>query len=76
MSDREIHESCREWDDESMSRCGAPADVILWGKLFPQDALGPRCREHAENHLNHRTLEECLRQGWAIFDLRNLRRTK
>lgn len=72
----EVRESCREWVDETFDRCSRPAAAILWGKLFPPEALGPRCREHAETHLQGRSLPEALREGWAIFDLRNLRRVK
>jgi hypothetical protein len=72
MADKIVHETCREW--VNIDRCNEPAEAILWGKLFPAEALGPRCRTHAEDHLGGRTLQQVLREGWAIFDLRGLRR--
>ena len=68
-----MRESCREWVDEIANKCNRPAVVILWGKLFPAEALGPRCPEHAEKHLG-RYYVDAIREHWAIFDLRNLTR--
>lgn len=74
---REVHETCREWmDAPTFDRCNQPAEAILWGKLFPAEALGPRCRSHAERYLGRATLPEAIREGWAIFDLRGLRRDR
>jgi hypothetical protein len=42
--------TCGEWLDHPARgphRCGEPADLILWGRLFDKDALGPRCMNHA-----------------------------
>lgn len=72
----EVRETCREWSGEMSDRCNQLAEVILWGKLFPKDALGPRCRYHAESHLQGRSLPDVLREGWAVFDLHNLRRSR
>lgn len=76
MKTTEVTESCREWVEEKFNRCGEPAVLLLWGKLFPLAALGPRCRAHAEKHLNGRTMESVIREHWAVLDLRGLRRTK
>lgn len=72
----EVRETCREWPADALDRCNEPAEVILWGKLFPREALGPRCRFHAEKYFGGMSMIDALRQNWAIFDLRNLRRTK
>ncbi len=69
----EVRETCREWIEAKHDKCHELADVILWGKLFPADALCPRCRAHAEDWLCRR-IEDALRESWAIFDLRNLKR--
>jgi len=61
-------EHCRE--DASTGRCGMPAEFILWGRLLPADALGPRCREHAAAHLGEPALHQL--DQWAVFDLRPL----
>ena len=78
MADAEVHETCREWVEEKFDRCNAPASVIVWGKLFDPEALGPRCTFHVEGWLSKQggvwNLEDALRQHYAIFDLRGLRR--
>lgn len=80
MKSEEVRESCREWVDEKSNRCGDPAIVIVWGKLFDPEALGPRCEFHVEGWLAKQggvwNLQDALRQGYAIFDLRGLRRDK
>lgn len=58
---------CREWQDETNDRCNVPAEFVLWGKLFPKEALGPRCYDHAAMHAGHRALGD---PAWAILDLR------
>lgn len=65
-------ETCREWVEKKWDRCNEPAVAILWGKLFPKDALGPRCEEHTVNHCSGRDLYEVLDSpyGWAVYDLR------
>lgn len=67
-----ILETCRE-EDENYERCNAPAEFILWGKLLPSDALGPRCYDHAAKHVGHGALGD---PAWAIFDLRRVARIR
>jgi hypothetical protein len=62
---------CREWVDEKNDRCWAPAEYILWGKLFDPDALGPRCYDHAAAHAGHHALGD---RAWAIIDVAALAR--
>lgn len=61
---------CVEWVEDTR-RCGEPADHILWGKLFPPDALGPRCTDCALKHVDSWALND---SSYAIFDLRPVRR--
>lgn len=61
------HETCREWIDETASYCHAPAEFLIWGKLTPPNGLGPRCYDHASEHVGHRALGD---PSWAIVDLR------
>ena len=49
--------------------CGKDADMIVWGKLFPPEALGPRCEEHAAEQLGWRTVDD---RDVAIFRLRDV----
>jgi hypothetical protein len=65
-------ESCREelGEEADYERCGKPAEFILWGKLFPPEALGPRCYDCATQHVDHRALAPG--SGYAIFDLRHV----
>jgi hypothetical protein len=68
----EVREHCREdLGPPSYVRCNEQAEFLLWGKLFPPEALGPRCYEHAAKHAGHRALGD---PAWAIFDLRGLTR--
>lgn len=68
--------TCGEWLDHperGPHRCGQPADLILWGKLFDPEALGPRCMNHATQHhpeldRHHTTIQS------AVVDLRPRRR--
>lgn len=62
-------ETCREWDENAFNYCGRPAAVIIWGKLFPDPALGPKCEKHAIDHCKGRPLNEIV-HNWAIYDLR------
>jgi len=60
-----VSEWCREELPDHQGKCGEEAEFILWGKLFPPEALGPRCWRHAYAH--------CPYVGdpaWAIYDLR------
>lgn len=59
--------SCREWVGND--RCGAPSEFVLWGKLIDPEGLGPRCYDHAAQHVGHRALGD---RGCAIIDLRML----
>jgi hypothetical protein len=63
-----LRETCREWPDGADDRCNAPAEFILWGKLFPPEALGPRCYDHAVEHTGHNMPARV--DQWAVFDLR------
>jgi hypothetical protein len=69
-----VVEHCREWVDEKFNRCGEPAVVIFWGRLFDPEALGPRCEDHTSKHLNGRYWKTCVREHWALFDLTDLHR--
>jgi hypothetical protein len=62
---------CREWIDEKNDRCNAPAEYVLWGKLIDPEGLGPRCWDHAAQHVGPRALGD---RSWAIIDLRRLTR--
>ena len=62
--------SCRE-RGANERRCGAPADFILWGKMFARDALGPRCHDHAVAHAGLRMPSSV--DHWAVIDLRAIR---
>ena len=71
--DRAAVEWCRECRDERpMGSPGVPADFILWGKLLPPAALGPRCYDHAAAHLGHAAMSRI--DQYAVFDLRTVRR--
>lgn len=70
----EVREFCGEWIEEKVDRCNAPAEFILWGKLFPAEALGPRCYDHAAKHTGHWALSPSQLPQCAIFDLRGLQR--
>jgi hypothetical protein len=59
---------CRhELGAPTFDKCWEPAEYVLWGKLFPAEALGPRCYKHAEPygaaHFN---------EGWAVINLKQL----
>jgi hypothetical protein len=64
-----VEESCREWVDQKMNYCSERAQFILWGKLFPPDALGPRCYDHAAVHLRGDMSAHNIEQT-AVYDLR------
>ena len=63
-------EHCRNWIGEE--RCGKPAEFIVWGKLFPLDALGPRCYDCAAEQVGHRGLAVGNPQGYAIYHLNDV----
>jgi hypothetical protein len=66
-------EWCREWIEEKVNYCHEPATVIIWGRLFPKEALGPRCDDHAAQRIGHDYYSDLSK--WAVFDLRNLKRS-
>jgi hypothetical protein len=65
-------EFCRECRDErEWLAPPVPADFILWGKLLPPEAFGPKCYDHAAKHLGRwemMNIDQC-----AVFDLRPFR---
>jgi hypothetical protein len=63
-------ETCREESPVDWSRCGKPAEFILWGKLLKPESLGPRCYDCAAKHLGAGALSAS--SGWAVFDLREV----
>lgn len=72
-------EFCRECRDEAHERNGysqdwnpVPADFILWGKLLPPEALGPKCFYHAQEHLGWSAMYKI--EQYAVFDLRKLQK--
>lgn len=71
MLTRTRPEYCRECRDENWSNNAVPAVFILWGKLFPPEALGPRCYAHAAKHVGERNMSQI--DQWAVFDLRPYR---
>lgn len=66
MTPERVRESCRE-DVDDGERCGETADLILWGRLLPADALGPRCLFHAGKYIP--TDPHSVSQ-YAVYDLR------
>lgn len=60
---------CREWTDEMANRCNKPAEYVLWGKLIPPEALGPRCYDCAAKHIGTNALHD---DAWAIVNLARL----
>ena len=66
--------SCGEWVEVQGAprRCSCPAEFILWGKLLPAEALGPRCYDHAAKHVGAGSLFRPGHSGWALADLRPL----
>ncbi len=61
-------ERCRECRDEDMD---VRADLILWGKLFPPEALGPKCLDCAAQYMS---VDAHTVSQYAVLDLRPLRR--
>ncbi len=60
---------CRQ-EDKGGEKCWAPAEYVLWGKLLPPEALGPRCYDHAAKHVHYSGLRE--NAGWALINLSEL----
>jgi len=66
-----VSETCRHWDEEKWDRCGAPATIIVWGKLSAPEEFGPKCDDHwPENIEPYRYQLDQV----AVFDLRAARR--
>jgi hypothetical protein len=65
-----VRQTCRECRDELpiFSKNVPQADFILWGKLFPPEAMGPKCYDHAEKHIGYRGMSQI--DQWAVYDLR------
>lgn len=70
MDNEQPLEHCREWIEETVNHCGQPAIAIVWGKLFPSPALGPKCLDHLGKYVDPYRFEQ-----WAVFDLRGLKRS-
>jgi hypothetical protein len=64
--------SCREWKDEKFDRCNAPSEYVLWGKLLPPEALGPRCYDCAVKHVPSSALTNG--SSWALINIERLAR--
>ena len=69
-----VAEGCREeLGAPSWDKCWEPATYLLWGKLFPTNALGPRCEMHATKHIGASNMPP---HGWAVLDMRGLYRER
>lgn len=72
---KELSEQLTRLAGKLMTVCrecrSAPADFIIWGKLFPEEALGPKCWECASKHVGSATLSDVGHEGRhpAIVDL-------
>lgn len=62
--------SCREWLDDEIRTCNEPSEYVLWGKLIEPEGLGPRCYDHAAEHIYHMGLAR--KSGWAVIHLLDL----
>ena len=63
---------CREWLPEKADYCWQPTEYVLWGRLIPEEELGPRCYEHAVWHVGHHALRS--RSNYAFVNLTDLAR--
>jgi hypothetical protein len=61
-----VSEFCRTCNDAGIS---IPADLIVWGKLFPKEALGPRCVQHFWKQTGYPVSDLTVGQS-AVYDLR------
>lgn len=68
MLKREYCRECRDLEPSVFT----PAEFILWGKLFPREALGPRCYEHAASHISPWGMGRI--EEYAVYDLRLVNR--
>jgi len=66
----DVVEWCRECRDEEVEI--QPAEFILWGKLFPPEAMGPKCWDHAAKYIHSMYRID----QYAVFDLRKVQRRK
>lgn len=64
-----VIECCRECRDGGRT---VFAEFILWGKLFPPEALGPRCYDHTSKYVGWAGMGRI--DQWAVLDLRHLYR--
>jgi hypothetical protein len=60
-------EFCRRCRDEG--RGSVAAQFIVWGKLFPREALGPRCYDCMTEQLDHIGHCRSCREQAAIYEL-------
>lgn len=65
-------EWCRERLPKNSERCNEPAILILWGRYFPPEGLGPRCYNHAAKHIGAAGMSRL--DQYAVFDLRKVTR--
>lgn len=64
---------CREeLGAPTFDKCWKPAEYVLWGKLLPSQALGPRCYEHALRYVDHNGL--AAGANYALIHLGELAR--
>jgi hypothetical protein len=64
-----VSEWCRTCLNDEVS---TPADLIVWGKLFNKEALGPRCIRHFGEETGYSVYDFSVGQS-AVFDLRPIR---
>lgn len=55
---------CRDFEPPLYTR----ADFILWGKLLPPEAMGPKCYDHTADHLGWFAMSRI--DQYAVYDLR------
>lgn len=63
------HLNCMEWDTTTRTECGLPAVAVPWGTLFSKEQVGPKCRDHFNQH--HPAAMSPARS--AILDVTNIR---
>lgn len=67
-----LDEVCRECRDLLPYGDKIPqAEFVLWGKFFPQEALGPRCSGHADKYFPIHLADQ-----YAVIDLRRARQER
>ena len=64
-----VTEHCRHWPPNE-DRCDQQAVVIVWGKLFDINELGPRCAAHLPEQVAAQPFMRL--DQWAMFDLRGI----